>query len=57
MTDDTRVPQFPIRKGHLDELDKNKTNLFTRYTGDRDENLDKKLGIDYDLYHALNMQA
>ena len=32
-------------------------NVFTRYTGDRAARLDKMLGVDYDLYHALNMQA
>ena len=30
---------------------------FTRYDGDRAATLDKKLGIDYNLYNALNMQA
>ena len=30
---------------------------FTRYEGDRAATLDKKLGIDYTLYNALNMQG
>ena len=55
VTDDMRVPSYPIKKGHLDELDKNRHNVFCRYTGDRAEKIDKMLGIDYDLYHALNM--
>ena len=50
-----RVPAYPIKKGHLGEIDQHKTNLFTRYTGDRAEKVDKMLGIDYDLYHAMNM--
>ena len=57
ITDDMRVPSYPIYKGHLDELDKNKSNVFTRYSGDRAAKIDQMLGIDYDLYHALNMQA
>ena len=57
ITDDMRVPSYPIYKGHLDELDKNKQNVFTRYSGDRAAKIDQMLGIDYDLYHALNMQA
>ena len=55
ITDDMRVPAWPIKKGHLDELDKHKYNVFCRYSGDRAANIDKMLGIDYDLYHALNM--
>jgi len=30
---------------------------FTRMEGDRAQTIDKKLGIDYHLYNALNMQA
>ena len=57
LTDDTRVPSYPIHKGHLSELDHNKTALFTRHEGDRAAVIDKKLGVDYPLYHALNMHA
>ena len=48
-------PVFPIRKGHLDVLDKHKTTKFTKMDGDRAAMIDKKLGIDYSLYNALNM--
>mmetsp|Transcript_5519 Transcript_5519/g.7381 ORF Transcript_5519/g.7381 Transcript_5519/m.7381 type:complete len:211 (+) Transcript_5519:709-1341(+) len=57
ITDDMRVPQWPIKKDHLSQLDNHKTALFTRYDGDRAAMIDKKLGIDYNLYNALNMQA
>ncbi len=52
-----RYSQYPVKKGHLGELDNNRTMRFTRYDGDRAATLDKKLGIDYNLYNALNMQA
>lgn len=38
-------------------LDKHKTAQFTRFEGDRAAQLDHKLGVDYQLYNALNMQA
>ena len=57
ITDDMRYSQYPVKKGHLGELDNNMTMKFTRYDGDRAATLDKKLGIDYNLYNALNMQA
>ena len=31
--------------------------MFTRFEGDRAAALDKKLGVDYQMYNALNMQA
>ena len=55
ITDDTRVPSFPIQKDHVVAFDKNKTAMFTRHHGERAELMDKKLGVDYQLYHALNM--
>lgn len=57
LTDDTRFAQYPVQKGHLGELDSNRTMKFTRMEGDRAQTIDKKLGIDYHLYNALNMQA
>lgn len=56
ITDDMQC-QWPIPKGHLRELDNHFTAQFTRYDGDRAATIDKKLGIDYSLYNALNMQA
>jgi len=57
LTDDMRVSSYPIKKEHLQVLDANKTLQFTRYLGDRATTIDKKLGIDSNLYNALNMQA
>lgn len=57
ITDDMRVPKYPIQKEILGVLDKHRTAQFTRYEGDRAAAIDKKLGIDYNLYNALNMQA
>lgn len=57
ITDDMRVPGWPITKEHLGVIDKNKTAQFTRYEGQRALDLDHRLGVDYELYHALNMQA
>ena len=57
ITDDMRVPKWPISKGHLAELDHHKTAQFTRYEGERAKEIDKKLGIDYSVYHAMNMNA
>ena len=50
-----RVPQWPIRKEHLTQLDQHKTALFTRHEYERSAMLDQKLGVDYQLYNALNM--
>ena len=47
ITDDMRVPSYPIKKEHLKVLDNFKDLQFTRYHGDRAEVLDKKLGIDH----------
>ena len=55
VTDDVSVDSFPIKKDHVLTFDKNKTALFTRYTGTRAALLDRKLGLDYDVYHALNL--
>ena len=41
----------------LQQLDQHKTAMFTRFEGDRAACLDKKLGVDYQMYNALNMQA
>ena len=35
ITDDSRVPSYPIAKGHLAELDQHKQAKFTRFDGDR----------------------
>ena len=57
LTDDTRVPSWPISKKHLQMLDKHRTAQFTRFEGDRAAQLDHKLGVDYQLYNSLNLQA
>lgn len=57
ITDDTRVPSYPIQKMTLAQLDQHRTAMFTRFEGDRAAQLDKKLGVDYHMYNALNMQA
>ena len=57
ITDDMRVPSYPIQKDHVAAIDKNKNALFTRHHGERASEIDRKLGIDYQLYNALNMQA
>ena len=57
ITDDMRVPSYPIPKQHLKELDNHFTAQFTRYEGDRAGQMDQRLGVDYQLYNGLNMQA
>lgn len=57
VTDDTSVSAYPIVKNHVKAFDKNKTALFTRLHGERAAEIDRKLGIDYTLYHSLNMQG
>ena len=57
LTDDTRVASFPIPRDHVQDFDKNRTNLFVRYHGGRAAEMDKKLNVDYQMYHAMNMQA
>ena len=57
ITDDVSVSTYPVQKVHIREIDNNRNSQFTRGEGDRAAVLDKKLGIDYDLYNALNMQA
>lgn len=57
LTDDMRVAEYPIQKHHLVELDKNRTTQFTRHEGDRSAQIDRRLGIDYQLYNAMNLQA
>ena len=57
LTDDMSA-DFPIiSKDHVTYFDKNKTALYTRTMGERAEVTDKRLGIDYDVYQKLNMQA
>jgi len=56
ITDDMQC-NWPVRKEHLNQLDCHKTTTFTRHDADRSAATDKKLGIDYHLYNALNMQA
>ena len=41
----------------LAQLDQHKSAMFTRFEGERAAQLDKKLGVDYQVYNALNMQA
>ena len=41
----------------LAQLDQHRTAMFTRFEGERAAQLDKKLGVDYHMYNALNMQA
>ena len=55
ITDDTRVPSYPIQKMTLAQLDQHRTAMFTRFEGERAAQLDKKLGVDYHMYNALNM--
>jgi len=46
-----------VPKHYLKGIDRHKNALFTKLEGDRAANLDKKLGIDYPAYHAMNMHA
>lgn len=55
ITDDVRVPSYPIKKGHLKVLDDFRDLQFTKYNGDRAEMIDKKLGIDHSVYNTMNM--
>lgn len=55
ITDDHQCAQYPKHKDHLKVIDKNVTNQFTRHSGERAAHIDKRLGIDYDIYHQLNM--
>ena len=51
ITDDTSVATYPIKKGHLKDIDDFRTAQFTRFEGDRAAVLDAKLGADYNLYN------
>ena len=51
ITDDMRVPQWPVDRLHLKELDNHTTAQFCRHDYDRSALTDKKLGIDYRLYN------
>ena len=55
ITDDHQVSSYPIQKEHVKAFDNNKTALFTRHHGARAAEMDKKMGVDYQLYHAMNM--
>ena len=57
ITDDHQCVNYPKGKDHLGVIDKNVTTLFTRHSGERASQIDKRLGVDYDIYHQLNMQA
>ena len=57
ITDDHQCINYPKGKDHLKVIDKNVTSRFTRFTGERAAQIDNRLGIDYDIYHQLNMQA
>lgn len=57
IADDSHGVEHPIPKHHLKSIDKHKTTLFTKLEGDRAHDLDRKLGLDYELYHAMNLQA
>ena len=57
ITDDMRVPSWPVDRLHLKELDNHTTAQFCRHDYDRAALTDKKLGVDYHMYNALNMQA
>jgi hypothetical protein len=52
---DTMIEDFPVKKEHVRKIDSNKNNRFPGSTGMRASVLDKKLGIDYQIYSALNM--
>ena len=51
ITDDHQCVTYPKTKDHLQVIDKNVTAMFTRHTGERAAHIDKRLGIDYDIYH------
>ena len=51
ITDDHQCVNYPKGKDHLGVIDKNVTTLFTRHSGERASHIDKRLGIDYDIYH------
>jgi hypothetical protein len=52
---DTMIEEFPVNKEHVRKIDSNRNNRFPGSTGMRAASLDKKLGIDYQVYTALNM--
>ena len=52
-----QVAIYPVPKDYITSIDKQKAGLFTKFEGDRASTLDKKLGIDYNMYHAMNMRA
>ena len=51
ITDDHQCTSYPKTKDHLGVIDKNVTTLFTRHSGERASHIDKRLGVDYDIYH------
>ena len=54
---DTMIDSHPIDRLHVRKFDKNRDNRFPQTTGVRAESLDRKLGIDYDIFHAMNKQG
>jgi hypothetical protein len=54
---DTVIENHPIDRVHVRKFDKNINNRFPQTTGSRAESLDRKLGIDYDVFHAMNKQG
>lgn len=54
---DTVSDNHPIDRVYVRKFDKNRDNRFPQTTGSRAASLDRKLGIDYDLFHAMNKQG
>ena len=57
LTDDMRVPSWPVDRKHLKELDAHLRTKFCREDYDKAMNADKKLGIEPNFYNGLDMQA
>ena len=52
-----QIAVYPVPKEYISGIDRHKTTLFTMNEGDRASTLDKKLGVDYNMFHAMNMRA
>ena len=57
ITDDMQIAVYPVPKEYITGIDRHRTTLFTSNEGDRASTIDKKLGIDYQMFHAMNMRA
>lgn len=54
---DTVSDNHPIDRAHVRKFDKNRDNRFPQTTGSIAASLDRKLGIDYELFHQMNKQG